>query len=384
MTLARLARAGGATLALAAALASLGSPRPAAGQDPGSEAAPDPPPSPADATGDPTGWAAEDRRDVVVPPAPGAEAAAGEAPLPFEEEAPPTAASSPVPGARIQEVRGPQGAAWGEVGVTGADDAAQSVLAVAAELGFRLVATRVFALSIRWGLTAAATRVTGAVGGPGDEEAFEERPRRFEAGNPVLRGDVIGGGGDTSYRIGLAVAVPMASRPDAGDDVAGAARRQASALTHRAAAALRGWWSPWAWRPERVALALPARLVHRAGALRWSAELAAAALFPILGDRNAAVDVAVQGALGVGGDLGGGWSLGLRAHVVGGVAGEGQPETGTGLPDVQAALMPWVRARVTDGGYVGLRGVVLFGTTDGIGAGQGPTVGLLVNGGGGF
>jgi hypothetical protein len=288
-------------------------------------------------------------------------------------------------------VTGPTMAAWVELGLTQSDRqrgaTGEDTTALSGEVGLRLPIVRELVAEVRWGLTAGFADVRGQVMDPvsGETTGVSGDVTRVEPGNPVFTALAEG---RPSERLvlgaGLGVAIATAARPEVASDAETLLQRSSSEGTHQAAAALRGWWDAWRWRPERLGLALPLRLaVDLEGGPTIEAEAAAALLFPVIGERMADTDLVLQAAVGVAWRLGDVVELGARLSVVTGAA------SGSSVPDVQAALMPWARLRLGRG-RLGVRVIINAGSDHGFGASPdggatfGAPVGVLLNGGAGF
>ena len=156
-------------------------------------------------------------------------------------------------GSGLRHALGDQVGAWLEAGFGPGGGGADRVrYALSGELGFRLRVADDLVADASWGLTVAPTSVEGQEVVAGEVIAYAGRPTRVEPGNPVLRG-LYSGGLSSSVRLdlGFGVAVPAASRADAGADEPTLVARRASEAANRAALAVRGFWSPWRWAPIR-------------------------------------------------------------------------------------------------------------------------------------
>lgn len=264
---------------------------------------------------------------------------------------------------------------WIETGLTADGTDRAEVIGWSTELGMRFRVVDGFVMDAHWGLTVGSTEVAGVEETSGGPVAFDASVLRVEPGNPVLEGAFERGLSDDLFlRVGLGVAIASAGRPELGNEADVLAERAGSEVTHRAAMAMRGWWSPWRWAPERFGLFLPARLVGRVDIAQLEGEAGLGVMFPVLGDRGVDPDVILQLAGGFGVEAAEPLRLGLRLRVVGGASGEL-------LPDAVLSFEPWVRLLIEDA-QIGLRGVLNATGADRLGSRRGPSWSILLSGGG--
>jgi hypothetical protein len=324
--------------------------------------------------------AAEDlgRPVVALPP-----------PLPEEETAPePSLPARELAGSSPRALAGEHLGAWLEAGIAAGGAEGDSAVAFSPEMGLRYRVSDAVVADVTWGLIVARTRVAGEGGAEAMPISYDRKITRVEPGNPVVHGAFSRALGDAlRLEVGLGVAVPTASRAQLGADRDALSERQASELAYRAALAMRGYWSPWRWAPERFGLFLPVRVdvpVARSGAgsgegdgdvtLAVEADLGVGVMLPVLGDRNRDADVIVQGAVGIGGRVVGPLHLGVRLRAVGAASGAVVPDA------LVTSAEPWVRLRL-DPAHLALRGNLTLNGTDGLGRGRGPSFGVFLSGG---
>ena len=254
------------------------------------------------------------------------------------------------------------------------------------EFGLRLRPDSGLALDVSWGLAIAATSVAGVVENGGERTPFEGQPTRVDPGNPIVQ---IGYSGRVAENVhlemGLGAAVPLAARAQVGADGPTFAERAGSEASHRAAMAMRGYWAPWRWAPERFALFVPLEVAADVGALTLEVQGALGVMVPVLGGRGVDPDVVVQLAAGLSGRLGqmvvvGGWLRGVGAPL--GVTLPGLDSDGEAASEAFVfSAEPWVRVRVAPA-EVSLRVVVNFNGADGVAGDRAPPVGVFIGVGG--
>lgn len=301
----------------------------------------------------------------------------------------------PSPSASSTSLRMPDGkrlGAWLELGMTSGGPDGSSVVAFTPEVGLRYRVAESVVADVSWGLVVARTQVAAHTEAGGRVVSYDRKITRVEPGNPILHGAFSPSfGDDLRLEVGLGVAVPTASRAEIGSERDPLSARHASEVAHRAALAMRGYWSPWRWAPERFALFLPIRVdvpIVRAGPARAQgmvadiglaveADLAVGLMLPVLGDQTQEPDFIVQGALGIGGRVAGPLCLGVRVRAVGAATGAVVPD------DLVSSAEPWVRLRF-DPAHLQMRASLTLNGTDGLGQARGPSYGLFVSGGGEF
>ncbi|MCB9592048.1 MAG: hypothetical protein H6719_04890 [Sandaracinaceae bacterium] len=390
---------------------------PAAAQDAGPEAAPTEA-APTEAA--PT----EAEADLEAPPEPpttetdpenaAPEAAAPEA-LPAEEEAIPELDPSPreelIPDAPLPEAPASEDAeadelaprevvgstprhlfgrafgVWLELGFSGGgrgDERADFVFSP--EAGVRFRPDRGIYVGASFGFAAAATAVSGEVAIGGEPTPYRGSPGRIDPGNPTMELGYSGAvAPNLRLEVGVGAAIPTAARAQAGSDAPTLVERAASEVTLRSALSMRGYWSPWAWAPERFGLYLPVRVAAALGDLHIEGDLGLGVMIPVLGDRGIDADVIVQLGAGVSGRVAEPLYLGVRLRGVGSPLGVTLPGTdATGAAASEAVVFsaePWVRLRF-DPVQVTLRGVVSFNGADGVAGDRAPPFGVFVGVGG--
>ncbi|MCA9608967.1 MAG: hypothetical protein KC619_25375 [Myxococcales bacterium] len=372
-------------------------PPPAEAEPPPAAAEPSPAeaPPPADAEPSPADPEPEPVDDLGAPaePVPAEEAALPEPsadPLP-EEEAGLDADDVPAPRdvvtATPRHLFGRSLGVWLELGWSGAgrgDQRAEFVFSP--EVGIRFRPDRGLYVGASFGVTAAATHVMGEVTAAGETTTYDGDAGRFDPGNPTME---VGYSGvvarDIRLELGIGAAVPTAARAQPGADEAGLIDRAASETSQRAAMAMRGYWAPWRWAPERFALFVPARLSALLGELLVEGDLGVGVMVPVLGDTGIDADVIVQLAAGVGGHVAEPLYLGVRLRGVGSALGRtltGIDVTGAAASEaVVFSAEPWVRLRF-DPVQVTLRASVSFNGADGVGGDRAPPFGVFVGVGG--
>lgn len=278
-------------------------------------------------------------------------------------------------------------AVWLELGLSGGGRGDQRAdFAFAPEFGVRFRPDRGLYVGASFGFTAAATQVSGEVTAAGETTRYEGASTRLDPGNPTMELGYSGAvSRDLRLEIGIGAAIPTAARAQPGSDEAGLIERAASEVSHRAAMAMRGYWSPWRWAPERFGLYAPVRVAGLFGDLLVEGELGVGVMVPVLGDRGIDADVIVQLAAGVGGRVAEPLHLGVRLRGVGSALGV--TLTGAdamGAPASEAVVFsaePWVRLRV-DPVQVTLRADVSFNGADGVGGDRAPPFGVFLGVGG--
>jgi len=268
---------------------------------------------------------------------------------------------------------------WLEAGFSGGgrgDERAEFV--ASPEFGLRLRAGDGVVLDASWGLSVAATSVEGEVSIGGEMVRFRGRPTRIDPGNPVLQLLYSGAvASNVHLEVGVGAGVPTAARSQVGSDNPTLSERSASQVSHRAAMAMRGYWSPWRWAPERFALFVPARVAASFGELALDFDLALGVMVPVLGGRGVDADVIVQLGAGVGGQVAEPLFLGVRLRGVGaplGVIVPGVDPEGSDASDrVVFSAEPWVRLSV-DPVQLSLRAVVTLNGADGVAGERAPAV----------
>lgn len=178
---------------------------------------------------------------------------------------------------------------WGELSIysRGADDPDPGATVVSPLLHGYFGIGRSFELGFSWGF------------GYHDQVDSE-----VVAGNPYLAGRWVWIERQHRIRVGGGLAAPLSS-PD--EDV-GAAGLEG---------AVRGWWSPWLWAPDRLSFVLPElRWEFHAPVLYLAAEAALAAMIYTGGDEG---DPEIAGQLGaeIGARIAEPFILGLRFQAVG-------------------------------------------------------------------
>ena len=232
-----------------------------------------------------------------------------------------------------------------------------------------------------FGFTYGATEVRGEGILGGSPVTYEASPDRFEPGNPVISGAWSQSfDDDARVEVGLGLAVPVSARAEPGADAEGLAERRASLVTHRSTLAMRGFWSPWRWFPERFSLFLPIRVAVPIDALLLEGELGAGVMLPVLGDRSAVTDVVVQGAVGAGGHIAGPLHLGARLRLVGAARGLLAPVDleGAQRDDVVLSAEPWARLHF-DYVHIAVRVSMNLTGRDGLGGERGPSYGAFAS-----
>ena len=290
-------------------------------------------------------------------------------------------------GGSPRALHGERFGAWLDAGFTGAgrsDERAEFVFSP--ELGVRFRPDRGLVVDAAWGFALATTSIRGEVTLGGDTISYAGTPVRFDPGNPRLSVSYSGAvAPDVYLEVGLGAAVPTASRAQIGVDAPGLVERSSSELNHRAAMAMRGYWSPWAWAPERFSLFVPVRIAGRLDDLLFHGEVGLGVMVPVLGDQGVDPDVVLQLAAGVGGRLSDALYIGVRLAGVGAPVGVTLPgPNAPGEPASEAVVFsaqPWLRLRF-DPVQVTLRGVVNLNGADGVAGDRAPPFGLFVGVGG--
>ncbi len=263
---------------------------------------------------------------------------------------------------------------WLELGLSSGGASSAHAIAFGSELGMRYRVADFFAADISFGLTYAATNVSGEATIGGTPMSYARRIHRVEPGNPTLRGLFIHRDEHYLLEIGLAMAIPTAARADLDGMIEGVAQREASTLANRAAMSMRGYRGAWRWAPERFSLALPFRIAFRIAPLVIDVDAALAALIPVLGDRNVDADIVVELGAGVGAAVAGPLHLGARIAGVGAALGDT-------LPAFTLSLEPFARLDF-DPVHVSARAFLNLSGDDGLGADRGPAYGIFVSVGG--
>ncbi|MBX3271932.1 MAG: hypothetical protein KF729_16810 [Sandaracinaceae bacterium] len=271
--------------------------------------------------------------------------------------------------------------AWAELGFSGAGRGdVRADFLFSPELGVRFRPDRGLYAAAAFGFSAATTSVAGEVMAAGELMSFRGNPTRTEPGNPTMELGYSGAISDQlRLEVGLGAAIPASARAQVGTDPPTLAERAGSEAAVRAAMAARGYWSLWAWAPERFALYVPVRLAANAGGLLFEGELGLGVLIPILGDRGIDTDVVVQLAGGVGGELTERFALGARVRGVGAPAGS--TLSGGAGSDVAFSVEPWARLRL-DPVQVTLRASMTLDGPDGLAGDRAPPFGVFAGVGG--
>ena len=279
----------------------------------------------------------------------------------------------PSPGATL----GPRAAVWLDGGFTVGGPDEEHVLAFSPELGLRYRVVEELVAEVSFGLTLASTEVRGTGTLGGEPVDYDAGVRRADPGNPVVRALYSGRvARNIVLETGLAVAIPTAARDEYGADARGLAQRVGSEVSYRAALAMRGYWSPWRWAPERFSVAVPLRLAIEIEWIVIDAELGLGLMFPVLGDRGVDPDVVVQLAAGVGARVVGPLSLGVHLRGVGAALG-------ATVPGVVVSTEPWVGLDVAPV-RVTLRATINLNGDDGVAGARGPAFGLFLGAAVGF
>jgi hypothetical protein len=265
---------------------------------------------------------------------------------------------------------GPAGALWLDLGMTAGAPRGDEIVGLSGELGLRYRVAESVVADVSWGLTWAATRVSGEVIDDGMTMPYAASHERLEPGNPTLGGAFVHRSDVGLFEVGLSVSIPTASRSERGDGVNGAAERESSELALRGGAAMRGYRGAFRWAPERVSLAVPFRVVLPVAPAFIELDGAVAVMLPVLGDTTAEVDTLVDVGAGVGVEVVGPLAIGA------GLRGVGSP-TGSTLPPFTLSAEPWVRLRF-DPVQISARGVLLLTGRDGIGRSRGPSFGAFL------
>lgn len=330
----------------------------------------EPPPAPTEAPLDP---AAEASAPEAEPPS-----AELDAPSPAVDEAPPADAPGPLAErdlvtSRPELLLGRQAAAWLELGLTRGGPADARVVALGGELGLRYRVSELIVAEASFGLTYAATDVRGEAPIGGTPTPYEASVDRVEPGNPILGGSVVHRDASALVAVGLQIGIPTAAREDAGADANGLAARASSELANRAAMAMRGYRGALRFAPERFSLALPVRVVLSFAPMVLELDGALAAMFPVLGDRNAEVDTLIELGVGAGVEVAGPLAVGVRLAGVGAASG-------TTAPPFTLSAEPWARLRF-DPVQITARAVLGLYGEDSLTGGRGPGFGVLVGAG---
>lgn len=291
-------------------------------------------------------------------------------------ESPPAAdntpASADVVGSSPRTLRGRLFGAWLELGATsGGSDSGHTHFATTAELGLRFGVAESVVADVTWGLITGRMHARGEVEISGSPVAFDEAVMRVDPGNPVFRGLYSGAlSSNVHLEVGAGLAVPSAGRAENGSDEPTLARRAASEVSHRAAMAMRGYWSPWRWAPERFGAFVPARLAILLDDVSIEVAAGVGTLVPVLGDSRQPIDVVLQLGAGFGAHLFGPLHAGVRVRAVGGAQG-------AVVPGTVVSAEPWARLRL-DPVQISLRGVVNFNGPDGVAGDRGPAFGVFL------
>jgi hypothetical protein len=247
------------------------------------------------------------------------------------------------------------------------------VIALSPELGLRYRVTNEIVADASWGLTYAATDVSGEAMIGGAPMPYAASIDRLDPGNPTLGGTYVHRAPGVLLEVGLSLAIPTAARSDPGADIAHAAQRASSEVAHRAALAMRGYRGAWRWAPERLSFIVPFRVVLPVSSVFFEIDGALAAMIPVLGDTAVDVDTLVDVGVGVGTNVIGPLAIGARVGGVGAV-------TGVTAPPVTLSVEPWARLRF-DPVQITARGVLNLSGEDRLGGSRGPSFGVLVGAG---
>jgi hypothetical protein len=158
----------------------------------------------------------------------------------------------------------------------------------------------------------------------------------FRAGNPVaavyyMRRSDVG-----YYRIGGAIAPPLAHL--GGSDALGA-----GFIAYAGAAAMNGLWNVWQYSVDRLSLVIPGQFERRSGHLIYGGDFGLGVLVDT-GDANRDAEVVLQLAGMIGGRIDN-VSVGTRLQVV-------WLATQDGGDNAQLALVPFVQADFSDNGFL--------------------------------
>ncbi len=278
-------------------------------------------------------------------------------------------------GASVRTLTGPRLGVWAETGLTGDGTDGREMVGWSSEIGLRFPVIRGLTADASWGWTVASVAVAGVEPIGGEPTPFEAELVRFDPANPTIAIAYEDGvSPQARLRVGLGVAIPSAARAQPGDDADSLAARAASEVSNLAAMSMRGWWSPWRFAPERFGLFVPLRLAAAIDAVRLEGEAGVGVLMPVLGDRGVDVDVILQLAGGVSGQVAGPLYLGGRVRAVGGA-------TGVLLPDAVVSLEPHARL-VIDDAQLTARGVLNLSGADRLASTRGPSFGVFLGAGG--
>lgn len=312
--------------------------------------------------------------DGLDDPRSAAEAALDERPIPALEPAGPERVDErEVVSASVRTLLGRHGSVWVEVGATMGGPDGNSVVALSPELGLRYRVADSIVADVSWGLTYAATRVSGEILLGGTPTPYRASTDRVEPGNPVLGGAFVHRSESSLVEVGFALGIPTAAREDLGSDADRAAERASSEVAQRAAMALRGYRAALRWAPERISFAVPFRLVVPVAPVLLEVDGALALMVPVLGDAAADVDTIVELGAGAGAEIAGPLAMGVRLAGVGAASG-------ATVPSFTLSAEPWLRLRF-DPVQIGVRGVLLLTGDDGLGQSRGPSFGVLVGAG---
>ncbi|MGE0790048.1 MAG: hypothetical protein AB7S26_30515 [Sandaracinaceae bacterium] len=274
-----------------------------------------------------------------------------------------------------RDLTGPRIGLWLETGLTADGSDGSELFAWSTELGARLRIEDALVGDVSMGFTVADLNVSGTGTIGGETTPYADHVLRVEPGNPTFAGGYENAiADDIRLYLGFGLSIPTAARADVSNDAEGLAVRAASELAHRSAMAMRGYVSPWRWAPERISLFVPARVVARIRSVLLDGDAGIGLMLPVLGDRGIDPDVILQLGAGLGVEVAGPLTLGLRVHLVGGALG-------VVLPDAVLSLEPWLRVAIGDM-QLGLRGSLNLTGADQIASRDGPSWNLMASVGG--
>jgi hypothetical protein len=168
----------------------------------------------------------------------------------------------------------------------------------------------------------------------------------FRTGNPVAAIYYMRRSEAGYYRIGGAIAVPLA---DVGDSALTSADAFTAVLTYGGASAMNGLWNIWQYSVDRLSLVIPGQFERRSGHLIYGGDLGLGILIDT-GDANRDAELVLQLAGMIGGRVDN-VSLGTRLQVV-------WLATQDGGDNAQLALVPFVQADFSDNGFLFMRFVL--------------------------
>jgi hypothetical protein len=194
----------------------------------------------------------------------------------------------------------------------------------------------------------------------------------FRSGNPVAAVYYMRRSGVGYYRIGGAIAMPLATA----DSALTSADATTAVFAYTGAVTMNGLWNIWQYATDRLSLVIPGQFERRSGNFIYGGDLGLGVLI-YTGDANRDAEVALQLAGMIGGRIDN-VSVGTRLQVV------WLPTQSSG-DKAQLALVPFVQADFSDKGFLFARFVLnldepfgVFG--DGVGL-LGKVWGLYLGGG---